>query len=371
MAGKKLQHFKNIDALRFFAFLKVYLHHLPIACSTWWLSQIKSGGGIGVLLFFVLSGFLITWILTKEKLIHHKINALNFIIRRILRIWPVYYLVLAFIFFTPYHILQHLGLVFGGYRPNALYSISFMENYLMLQMDTLPGISPLTVFWSLCIEEHFYIFWLLSFSLLPKKILPYFLFSCFPLAIFFRWIEPSIWQNQNIFTNDLFTNLDLFAAGGLLGYYTAAKPDNINYFFNKTPNKAQWVYIAIVLLLVFFHANILPESAFGKLNILKNTVFAITFSGLIAVLISKNSVVSFSNNGVLSFLGELSYGMYVYHLIFILLALKLCEEQNLNLNSFTTKILFIISTFSLTVLLSYLSKTFFENNFLKLKKFFQ
>lgn len=163
----------------------------------------------------------------------------------------------------------------------------------------------------------------------------------------------------------------MFAAGGLLGYYTAAKPDNINYFFNKTPNKAQWVYIAIVLLLVFFHANILPESAFGKLNILKNTVFAITFSGLIAVLISKNSVVSFSNNGVLSFLGELSYGMYVYHLIFILLALKLCEEQNLNLNSFTTKILFIISTFSLTVLLSYLSKTFFENNFLKLKKFFQ
>ncbi len=366
----KPQHFKNIDALRFFAFAKVYLLHLPIVSNIWWFNQLKSGGGIGVLFFFVLSGFLITWLLTNEKLQYNKVNAFKFLVRRSLRIWPVYFLVLAFVYFTPNQLLNTLGLVLGGYQPNAWYSIFFLENYHMLATDLMPSVSPLPVFWSLCIEEHFYLVWLLMFSLLPKKIIPYFLLVCLPLAVFFRWAEPHIWHNQFMYTNDLLTNLDLFATGGLLGYLVALKPDAINNTIKKLPKITQWIYLAMVILLVFFHKYLLPEMAFSTINLFRSLIFAIAFTGLIALFISKHAAFNFADKGIFSFLGGLSYGMYVYHLIVIHSMIKYCQTNQISLDNAVNISVFVVINLAVTIAISYLSKRYFENKFLQLKKYF-
>lgn len=91
-------HFHSLDALRFFAFLKVYMLHVPIQGNFPILNYIKGGGGLRVSFFFVLSGFLITYLLVFEKIQNGKIKIKKFFIRRSLRIWPLFYLIVIIVF---------------------------------------------------------------------------------------------------------------------------------------------------------------------------------------------------------------------------------------------------------------------------------
>jgi peptidoglycan/LPS O-acetylase OafA/YrhL len=364
-------HFKNIDALRFFAFAKVYLLHVPIVSSVWWFQQIKTGGGIGVMFFFVLSGFLITWLLLKEKTTNNQINAKRFMMRRILRIWPVYFLVLAFVYFMPNDLLSSWGLrIIGGYEPDFLFSISFLENYKMLMSDQFPITTPLSVFWSLCIEEHFYLFWLMMMSLLPLRFIKYFSIGCFPISIFMRWIEPHIWQNSLMYTNDLFTNLDLFAAGGLAAYVFTFKEEVYEKSMSKIPKFMQLVFILFVLTLVFLHRYILPEIAYSTLNLFRSCIFGILFSLLILLMVSKHSLIHFSEKHVFSKLGELSYGLYVYHLLWIHGMMRFCENNQIDLHVNLNISVFVLVNLLLSVGSSYISKRYFEDWFLGLKRYF-
>ena len=94
-------HFHSLEALRFFAFFKVYLLHLPLAIPSPALSYLKRGGGIGVQFFFVLSGFLITYLLVADKLARGQVDLRRFFIRRSLRIWPLFYALVLLAFLLP------------------------------------------------------------------------------------------------------------------------------------------------------------------------------------------------------------------------------------------------------------------------------
>jgi peptidoglycan/LPS O-acetylase OafA/YrhL len=106
MSNDKI-YFKNLDSIRFIAALMVFLQHavspsyeyLPIKNTIWEkLLNIISSGGTGVSIFFVLSGFLITYLLISEYELNSKISIKYFYLRRVLRIWPLYFLVVAFSF---------------------------------------------------------------------------------------------------------------------------------------------------------------------------------------------------------------------------------------------------------------------------------
>ena len=151
------KHFHTLDALRFFSFLIVFFHHIPVPENSWF-SVFSKSGDVGVSFFFVLSGFLISYILIFDKKANKTINLKNFLAKRILKIWPLFYAMLLFAFLTPF-ILKQLQLSFSneGYEPNWLLSVLFLENYNMMLTNNFPNVSPLRVMWSLCIEEHFYI----------------------------------------------------------------------------------------------------------------------------------------------------------------------------------------------------------------------
>ena len=153
----KLIHFKSLDTLRFVAFLLVFWQHgfsnlfNPTFLNEFeFIDQLKNTGVVGVHIFFVLSGFLITFLLFKEQNCNGKINLWHFYIRRILRIWPLYYLILILGFF----IFPSLNYAFE-YCPNYLLDFTFLNNLHIPTCNT-PTTSML---WSIAIEEQFYLFW--------------------------------------------------------------------------------------------------------------------------------------------------------------------------------------------------------------------
>lgn len=117
-------------------------------------------------------------------MIKYKINIRKFLIRRSLRIWPLFYLMVIIAFLLPNEIKNIIGfhMLGGGYDFDWRYSFTFLENYNMLYVDNFPKTTPLSVFWSLCIEEHFYIFWIICLSLLPIKHFTKLLFVCITLT---------------------------------------------------------------------------------------------------------------------------------------------------------------------------------------------
>jgi peptidoglycan/LPS O-acetylase OafA/YrhL len=360
------KRFHTIDALRFFAFLKVYLLHIPLQGQFPFFSFLKSGGGIGVSFFFVLSGFLITYLLVFEKAQKGQINLRKFFIRRSLRIYPIFFFLVGTTFLLPNDIKDAIGfhMIGGGYDLDWKFSFTFMENYKMLLMDTFPKTTPLSVFWSLCIEEHFYITWMVVLFLIPQKRTLEFLFSCIFLAWTARYLDHIIWQNSIIQQNDLFTNMDYFAVGGILGWMVTTKYDRVVKFIESISLLKKYIYILGVIVFVLFQSQILPEQLFF-LSIIRPTIIAIIFTGLIAIFIPPKSKLRIKDTNLTSYLGRISFGLYVYHLIFVHLLFQYFLKENILLDDWFTIIIFIILTFGGTVIVSVLSFHFLEKPFLK------
>ncbi len=151
-------HFKNFDAVRALAALFVLISHLEFQKVDYHTPAFKSInlfplGGISVTFFFVLSGFLICYLLIVEMKKNNAINIKHFYLRRILKIWPLYFLLLLFSFFI-YHNRIPLNV--------WTYSIFFMPHVPFIE-GNMPGL--LDPIWSIGIEEQFYLFFPLIFLL--------------------------------------------------------------------------------------------------------------------------------------------------------------------------------------------------------------
>lgn len=362
------QRFHSIDALRFFAFFKVFLLHIPLQGENMPLFKLlKRGGGIGVVFFFVLSGFLITYILVKEKSTSEGLNIGRFLRNRALRIMPLFFLVVLFALFFPEPWASALGfrMVGGGYEPNIWTSLTFLENYQMIIHDNFPRNTPLIVFWSLCIEEHFYLFWCLMIGFLPLRFLPKIMLGLWFAAPLFRLLYAHYIPKSIIEDNDLFTNIDLFAAGGLLGFFHC---DKTRLFEQK--NQSFSCFLPIHLHLIFdFHCVFEKEmsSFLGLTHILKLNVFSILFTLLIAIFVVKNAHLKISDNHIFSQLGKMSYGLYVFHLIFVHLFFQYCLNHSILLDNPLNIFSFMALTFVASTALSWVSYHYFEMPILKLK----
>jgi peptidoglycan/LPS O-acetylase OafA/YrhL len=361
------QHFHTFDALRFFAFLKVFLLHLPVPDNFPVFNFLRSGGGIGVAFFFSLSGFLISYILIKEKVNEGKIDLWKFFIRRGLRIWPLYYLLVILIFVLPFSIKNTIGLEGGGYELDWRYSFSFLENYKMIIMDSFPKTSPLNVFWSLCIEEHFYLLWMVVISLLPLKKLPHAFVFFIVLANLYRLFIQPLYHNSLILSNDLISNLDLFAMSGLVAYFVVTKYEEFIRFINSIPNGVKSCFVVLVIGTVVYQDTLFPAGN-PIIAIVRTTITALLFALLISIFIPPDSKLRIGDGNLLSRLGKISYGLYVYHIIFIHVLLQYYQAHHLALENWPVLFGYIAITFGATIVISYLSYRYFEMPILKLRE---
>jgi peptidoglycan/LPS O-acetylase OafA/YrhL len=357
--GKKI-YFENLDGLRAIAAISVMLTHI----ATWIPSEGKiytsikkiisfsgNGGNYGVIFFFVLSGFLITYLLFHEKETNNKINIRMFYLRRILRIWPLYYLTI-FIGFYLYPVFYPEELI----TASKIYYGLFMANFDHIY-NGVSGSGILGVHWSVSVEEQFYLFWPLIFLIRDHKIKIIIFFLLFILSQLF-YIQQTDWNYSKY---HFLSCIRYLGFGAIIGYIAYFELDKIKILFTRIP-KILIFFIYIVCVSYLFYSRELNQMSgiFDRLSELLPFIF---FSFVILEQnYNENSIFKIGRYRILTWLGKISYGIYLIHMIAITIINSFFSEYGSNY--FILKSL--LSVF-LTLLISHLSYIYFERYFLNIK----
>lgn len=368
---KKKINFENLDAIRFFCFLSVFFFHsfhteVSAIKENSFYQFIKidvfGNGNIGVNFFFVLSGFLITYLLIEEKKINGQINLLYFWFRRILRIWPLFY---ACVFFG-FYIFPILKEAFGqtsNESASIYYYIAFLSNFDLINKG-LPDASVLGVLWSIAIEEQFYFAWPILLYIFPVRRYWILFMIIITLSIVFRGVyDNPIWHEYH--TLSCMGDLAIGAMGAWLIHEKSGVKRWIADF-----RKYQLVLIyALFILIFFFRAEILQSNYYIR-SIERSLVAIVAVFIILEQNYARNSFIKFSRFKFASKLGVISYGLYCLHFIGILVAITLTSKLGWNTKLWQVLTLETGLAFVGTVIISLVSFHFWEKPFLKLKRKF-
>jgi peptidoglycan/LPS O-acetylase OafA/YrhL len=311
-----------------------------------WLEPLASfiqDGQLGVTVFFVISGFLITSLLLQEEQANGKISLKNFYTRRTLRIFPAYYFLLL-----TYFIFQWLGYIKISH--NSWLTALTYTKYFNTHADWYIGHA-----WSLSIEEQFYLFWPMIFLLgnRARKIAAIVLILTVPLIRLYLYFYPIDWAMRYA----IFVRIDSIAIGCLFAFY---KKEIIEIL---TPYWKVLFYFSVITLFILRY---LPDFAskiyFQFIFIPLGTTFGSIANILIAIILmysvfyTKGNWFKFLNLKVLNYIGILSYSIYLWQQIFTYIS-------SFWINQFPQNILLLI-------LASLFSYYIIEKPFLKLKSKF-
>lgn len=356
----------ELDVLRFFAFLAVFLHHgLPREASLYiqnglspaatdLVLAVKEAGAYGVDLFFALSAYLITELLLREHAKRGTFSISRFYIRRALRIWPLYFVFLGLTVFV-------IPTIFSDERFGPMYIVSFalfFGNWVSAAYG-LP-FSVASPLWSISVEEQFYIAWPLLLLLFGVNRIKQLAIVLLAIALGTRIFlaaygaqHPAVWCNT-------LARLDPIALGAILAFVLRGRAPQI-----KTAVRVLMIGLAFVGFLLV--AKYLEQD--GPTSIATYGVTALaSIMLLIAVLRSDAQVLRFPPFTGLVYLGRISYGLYVFHLLAIALTKQVMFIPLLGIQvNFEIRLLL---SFLLTVSFAAVSYMFLEQPFLKLKERF-
>lgn len=341
-----MSYFKHIDGLRALAVLSVILVHLDFS--------LFSGGYVGVDIFFVISGFLITNIIVKELITTDNFSFLNFYTRRVRRIFPalIFTLFLSFVFSIWLLNVPKFNL-YGGSLISSILSISNIFFYKTSgYFDIFSQSAPLLHTWSLGVEEQFYIFWPISLFIIFKAnknfILP---FTILSIIVSLCWSIHT--QDKNI--NKLFYLVQFrvfeFAIGACLVYLR-------NFKINKNIINELIFLIGLFLILfsvftydsntLFPSYNALPPVIGSSLLIFSGTA---RFSGYLL------------RNNLFRFIGLISYSLYLIHWPIIVFVKTYNEDigNDFKLSLIMKIIIIFISIFAASLMYYLIEKPFRKN----------
>ena len=351
MENSKVVYLTGLNGLRAIAAISVVIGHVTLyPFSTLNLPRIYLMFD-GVTLFFVISGFLITYLLLAEKEKTATVKIDSFYVRRILRIWPIYYLVLAIsAVFAVF--VSHSNEFFTS---SIFYYLFFCAN-IPLILNT--GIISVVHYWSIGVEEQFYLFWPWVLKYSKNKLL---MVSLIFIAVFFA-VKTFAWyyagENSvfyQVFSVTRFHCMLIGAVGAIL-YYAG------NKFFIKTTTHWLVQFLAWLLVAVLYlNLKTVPEQFLAEFTAIVSLVLIM---GQVAKRTQGWNVINLENN-VFDFLGKISYGIYVIHPLVIFGAYYVFADLQLPM---LPKSLLIYSVILFTtIVLSYISYQYFEKPFLKMK----
>ncbi|HNQ60824.1 MAG TPA: acyltransferase [Bacteroidia bacterium] len=351
------KYFGGLDTLRAIAAIVVVLNHIVLISEEQGrplintLSNFKfPDAHLAVVLFFVLSGFLITYLLIKEKESNGKISLKKFYLRRILRIWPLYYLIIfaSLLFFEEDYSVTTLLLCLGIF-PNIAHALEI-------------GWTSSPQIWSIGVEEQFYLFWPLLVILIPSRKIIFYLCLFFViytiLPHFIRYINGITLESGSldIFTDRFFyqSKFNSMSLGAIFGAMYAMGDKMLKIFYRK-----EIAYSAVILTFILWFSGFVMSQ-------FNDVIYSILFAIMILNVATNEKLKLNNDTKIFGFLGRISYGIYMYHWMIILLVLKVLPGD-----LFGGGILYTVSLFAtvliLTILISYISFISFEAFFLRLK----
>lgn len=356
------RYFPTLDALRLLAFSKTFLAHVQLG-SFPVLDQLRRGSGLGVPFFFVLSGFLITYLACDEKKNTGRLRLGLFYWRRVLRIWPLYYAVVALGLAIPW-VLQWLHQPSGtdGYPPTWWVSVLFLDNYKTMLLQQSPSVSVLAVLWSLCVEEHFYLVWGILIVLVPLRHMKWVIGGCIMLGLICR----ILYAHLGIIPLDLPTRIDLFAWGGVPALLLVNNRAQAEAISRRIPVVVGWAYLLFTIAFAWQVGMVPPANANWYLS-----VAGAVFSGLLFLLLAPARPWLLAATNPLCRLGFYTYGLYMWHEVGHGVAKRTLLGLHLSLTEPQNAVGYLAMALLITVVLALASFRLIEQPFLRLKHQFR
>lgn len=369
-------HIPALDGIRGLAILVVMLGHFTLAYQPvyFWEGFVKrflETGWVGVDLFFVLSGFLITGILLQAKGSKHYFR--NFYARRTLRIFPLYYgFLVAFFIIAPQLHTPAPGSQFHEWQRSQWWFWSYLSNYQILFPEWARPY-PLTHFWTLAVEEQFYLFWPAVVLLTSRKGLIRVCISAVVVALGVRIGLHVAGIPETAGYRITPARIDTLAIGGLLAVLVL--DERARELIRRYAVHGFVVCLAIVTAIAI-PARALPQSSFAMQTI-GYPAIAVASALLIYTGIDATRwkpLNGFFTTRLMRFLGKYSYGIYVIHFPLT----RAFDRAGLRVSSFATfggselpgAIAYALIASACSVLLAFLSWQLYERHFLRLKRLF-
>ena len=346
----KVQHFGSLNGLRFFCIFAVLWHHAPIWTQMTDAPTLLTRGFMGVDFFFVLSGFLITTLLLREESRAGRFSLKGFYWRRILRIVPVYFLVVTL-----------LAVYYIGVKGQTEYLELLPFYYLFLSNFLMHEIALLEPTWSLSVEEQYYLVWPLLLLLIPRRYIMQVLIGLIALNLVAVMGGLRIIGIKPVEVGPLL--LQMFTATYapiLIGSGLAILLHSKAGFeaLGRVLGAKAAPPVIFALLLVFMHY--LPLDITGWPNLV---IYLTMAACLTSIVIREDHLM----RSVFTFrpivrVGEISYGIYLYHLIGLHITMVLLTALGMQ-NGWAT---FALYSF-LAIAISELSFRYYETPFLNLR----
>lgn len=350
-------HLKGLNTYRAIAALVVLIGHIELFKKKFGYSHQlhlpflkNTGGHTAVILFFALSGYLITTLLLREKDKYQRISLKQFYLRRMFRVWPLYYIILLLSYFL------------FDYTPSALTWVLCLSIFPNVAHAIGAGWAVSPQVWSIGVEEQFYIGWPWLFKI-KSKLLPiligiFLFFTVLPhllLFILVRTYPNPTWMQ---YVNSFFfgTKFNCMAIGGILAVLYHQKHYIVNWLNWNLLLSYSLIILPFVLWFLGFH-----------LPYFNDELYSILFAISILIISTGKGIVDIDTK-LSSFLGGISYGIYMYHWLILEL---LFRNDWLHFNNSPTKnILLYATVLSGTILVSSFSYYVVEKPFLRIKERF-
>jgi peptidoglycan/LPS O-acetylase OafA/YrhL len=369
-------YFPGLNGLRFFAALAVVLSHVELLKqysgypNVYEHPAVYELGRMAVTLFFVLSGYLITYLLLAEKKITNNISVKDFYIRRVLRIWPLYYLIVVLAFFVLpqfeiFNVPQYSAALPEYFKYTFPLFLFFLPQLALSIYPPVPFAEPL---WSIGVEEQFYLLW----PILIRRFKNFLAlaFGIIVLVVLLRhaafWMatasrdEASLRFWNYVINYFYFTRMECMAIGGVAAWLVFHRKQSVlKVLYNRYFQAA--VYALTLYLLVTERGKPVFDYAPASL------CFAVL---ILNVSTNKRSLIKFDARPF-TFLGNISFSIYMLHEVVIRLTLvSLVKLTGTDFTGATANVALYAISVAVTLLISAASYVFFEKRFLKLKSSF-
>ncbi len=360
MQERSKYYFPQLDSIRGLSFLAVYiLHAVHPGRGTGFFSRMlyffHSNLFLGLDVFFILSAFLLTWLGINEYKERGNFSFINYFIRRILRIWPLYFLIMIFAFILLPYVATRLEVPVT--LPPAYYYLFFISNFY------LDGhVYFLRFLWTLSVEEQFYLVWGLCLLLFQRHIL-----AC---VVLFTGISVAytIYAIINNTPHDFNTLTYLFDfATGILAAVLLHRGNFIIGFFKKISKANSILFLVslpVIFVVLFCALEFTPPSFAPWLDVLGRYIFII-YVGLFIIeqMVNEHSILKLRSQRFLIYTGKISYGLYCYHGIVLTFGIIAFQKLNISMPVVLRAFVFLLIIY----IVSATSYSFIEKPFLRLK----